>query len=165
MATPLSGDPILASDLVTPSYIVKSGSETVNNSATLQNDNDLFVDLPIGVFRVEAILHYTTNTAADLSVAWTTTGTITSLARTILGPSQGMADVTDHTIRHQGLAIGSGSAIGGNTSATNITREDLLVDVSVAGRLQLQWAQRVANASDTILTAASRLIITELEAN
>lgn len=164
MAAPLSGAPILASDIVFPRYIVKAASEIVNNSATLQNDNDLFIALEVGVYWIELIVHYTTTTTADFTSAWTTTGTITTLGRTVLGPSQGMTDVTDMTVRLQGLAIGTGSAIGGNTSSSNILIERLLVDVSVAGTLQFQWAQRVATAVDTTCTGASRMLITLCEA-
>ncbi len=164
MARPSAGDPVLASDVTVPRYIVKSGSEIVNNSATLQNDNDLFVDLEVGVYWVDLIVHYTTTTTADFSGAWTTTGTITTLGRMVLGPSQGMSDVTDMTVRMQGLAIGTASALGGNASSSNICMERLLVDVTVAGRLQWQWAQRVATVTDTTCTGASRMLITECEA-
>ncbi len=161
----LAGDPILASDLVTPTYIVKSGAETINNSATLQDDNDLFVDLAVGTWRVELIAHLTSNTTADFKSAWTTTGTITALARTTLGGGSSLSVVTDMTVRMQGLAIGTPNDVGANGTSTNIYREDLLLDVSVAGRLQYQWAQNTATVVDTILTAASRLIITALVAN
>lgn len=162
----LAGDPILASDLVTPTYKIKSGAETVNNSATLQDDNDLFVDLAVGTWRVELIAHYTVaNTTADFRCGWSTTGTITALGRTCFGGGDSISSITDSTMRSQGIVLSSEFAVGGSTSPSNIVREDLLLDVSVAGRLQFRWAQGTANASDTIVTAASRLIITELTAN
>ncbi len=163
----LAGEDILASDIneAIPTYIVKAGSETVNNSATLQNDNDLVVALPVGVFRIEAVIHYTSSgTTADFSAAWTTTGTMTSLGRSILGPGQGMTVLTDMNVRFQGLAIGTGSDVGGNGTSSNVYMEDMLLEVTVAGTLQFQWAQRVATAVDTILTSASRMFITKVEA-
>lgn len=164
VATPSSGDPILASDIKVPRYIAKTSSEIVNNSNTLQNDNELFIALAVGVYRIEAFIHFTTNTAADFRCAWTTTGTMTSIGRSVLGGGTSMTAVTDSTVRNQGLAIGTANDVTGNTTASNVVREDLLIDVTVAGTLQLQWAQQTANASDTTVTTASRMFITEVEA-
>lgn len=166
----LAGDPILASDLVTPTYIVKSGAESVTSSTTQQDDNDLFVDLTVGTWRVQAFLHWVgDNTGVsgtgDIDVAWTTTGTITSLGRSVIAGGRAMTSVTDATVCLQGLVLTTAAWYGGNASSTNLIVEDLLLDVSVAGRLQLTWAQHGSSGTATTLSAASRIIITQLVAN
>jgi hypothetical protein len=159
----LAGEDILASDVVIPKYVMKAAGEVVNNSAALQNDNDLLAALPVGQYKIELFVHYTTNTAADFQCAWTATGTINSLGRTVMGGGTSMTSVTDSTLRFQGLALGTANLVSGNTTSANIVREDLLVDVVAAGTLQFQWAQGTANASDTTVTSASRMIITKVE--
>jgi hypothetical protein len=161
--TPLSGDPILASDIKIPKYVPKTIAESVTSSTTMQDDNELFVALPVGTWKIELFLHFTCSTAGDIKTGWTTTGTMNVFGRSVIGGGSSMASVTDTTVRLQSLAIGTATSFGGNTSSANYIKEDILVDVTVAGTLQLQWAQNTSDVTATTVVVASRLIYTEVE--
>lgn len=165
MAVPLAGDTITASDIndVTVKYITKSANESVTSSATPQDDNDFVVALPVGVWRIEIIISYTCATTGDIMTKWTTTGTITSLGRWVLGGGTSMTVVTDETMRMQGASIGTGLIFNGNGTNSNIVREEVLVDVSVAGNLQFQWSQGTSDVTATTVTTASRMFVTKVE--
>lgn len=163
VGTPLSGDPVLASDIKIPRYVPKTVSQNVTSSTVLVNDNSLFAALPVGVWRVELFMHYNGDTTGDIQVGWTTTGTITSLGRSVLAPGRTFTTITDAAVCIQGLALAT-VGIYGASAATAHLKEDLLLDVSVTGTLQLQWAQNTSSATALTVSTASRMIITEVEA-
>ncbi len=167
MVTPLSGDPALASDIVIPYWRNKTIAETVTNSAVLQNDDDFGFTLPVGTWSVTLWLHafLTAGVAADIKTAWTNTGTMTVIARSCLGPAVGSASVDDGNVRSTGHNLGTSVPYGLDAATTGVIREELLITVTVAGTLQLQWAQNTATVGvGTTCSVGSRVIVNEVEA-
>jgi hypothetical protein len=174
MATQLAGEDILASDIVTPKYLSKASTETVTSSAVLQNDDDFVVSLPVGVWRVELFAHVSNAAAADtgdIRSAWATTGTITSMGRSVTGAGPASVDNTGSvTTAGSGITRSSGHGLttavitGITDDAAGLLHEDLLLNVTVAGVLTFQWAQGTSNATGTAISTASRMYLTQLEA-
>lgn len=172
MATQLAGEDILASDIVTPKYVYKSIGQSVTSSTTPVNDTELAVPLAVGVWRVEAFLSVAglaSTVAGGITVNWATTGTITGLTRACLGPGWGAIAQTQSGLGADNFkstthGITTVVAFGGLGTATTIIKEDLLLNVTVAGTLTLQWAQRVSSATATSVSTGSRLMITQVEA-
>lgn len=163
MALPLAGDPIYSTNITRMRYIKKSASQTVTASTTKVADADFSFALPVGNFRIETRLTATGPAAGDLSINWAFTGTAT-LSKHGHGPGPAMTAVTDaETAAMQSIASTSSIAYGTDGSLASAVWEDMLVEVTVAGTLTMQWAQRAASGA-TVLTGSSRVYITELEA-
>jgi len=168
----LAGDDVLASDIWRTRYVYKSASEAVTSSTVLQNDNELFIALPLGQFRVETFLSVTgqnSTTLGGISMAWTNTGTMTGLTRACMGPAFGAiaqttANLGADSSRWTTHGLTTPVAYGGLGTATAIVHEDLLVDVTIAGTLTLQWAQRASTGTATNVGVGSRLMVTQVEA-
>jgi hypothetical protein len=166
MAKQLSGETILAEDIVNPNYVLKSATESVTSSTTLQDDNDFSFALTPGIWRIEVYLHCTGAAAGagDIKTAWTNTGTMTNLARTLLGAGIGQTSVTAQNVRYQGLTGLSTNAQFGLTAQTAVVKEELLIDVSSSGTLTLQWAQQTSSGTATSVLAGSRAFLTQVDA-
>lgn len=143
-------------------YISKAASETVTSSTALQNDDDLFATLTPGVWRIELRLTATGVSGGDLAVAWSNTGTMTAVGRTCHGPGETTADTDDGTAGMTGRALTSTVAYGITAVAAGVM-EDLLIEVTATGVLQLRWAQATSNVTGTTLSASSRMFITKVE--
>lgn len=154
-----AGQRIRAGDIPLLLVKQKAGTESVTSSTTMQNDDDLFLDLEPGLYWVWLIATATgiSASAQDIKTTWTTTGTITIIGRGVLGPQEGTTDNSNTAMRHQALSGSSSPSFGMTTTATAIN-EWLLVECTVAGRLQLQWAQQTSNGTATTLSASSRLL-------
>lgn len=159
---PLAGELLDVTDFVVPQYIRKAASESVTSSATLQNDDDLLAALPVGIWRVQLWLTATGATAGDIKTTWTTTGTMTGIGRSCLGPNLSTTTNLDGGILLGGFALTS-TVNYGLSAANHAIHEDLLLDVSVAGTLQLQWAQQTSSGTATTLSTSSRMYITQVE--
>lgn len=165
MATPLSGDPVEASDITVPRIIQKAGAETVTSSVTIQADNDFVIALIPGIYRIELFLHcFGHATSGDIRTAWATTGTITAGGRSVIGPSEATTDVRAGTSRSSGHSIGTEVVCGCDATTTGVVHEDMVVTCTVAGNLTLMWAQGTSSGTATTVSAASRCYITEIEA-
>jgi hypothetical protein len=159
----LSGDPS------TPTMMRKAATQTVTSSIVLVNDDDLTVDLEPGAYRVELFAHGSSTNAADTSdirLAWTFSGTVTA-ARTCIGPGPVSGNITgDDTTAQTGVMRSSGHAIttsviyGLTQDASAGIHEDISMEVTAAGTLQLQFAQGTSNATASSLTTASRMYVT-----
>lgn len=139
-------------------FLRKTADETVNNTATLQNDDVFFVAVPTaGVFVFDLTLFYTSNNTADIKFAfthpagavvrWGTAG-LASSATATSGDSQYAA------------AVGSGSTVligGGNATTVMMFISGILEMGGTAGTFQLQWAQNTADASNTTVNTYSNM--------
>ncbi len=132
--------------------VYKSADETVNNSATLQNDDHL--SFAIGANEVWGItlqVLFTSGATPDIKFGWSVpSGTTMSWN---VGASFDSAIVSTESETYA-LSGGSGlrtaviyGTIFGNTTAGNVT---------------LRWAQDTANASDTVVKLGSHLIAERL---
>lgn len=133
-----------------------------NNTTTLTNDGELI--LPVGAntkYILVSSLQYDSSTTADISINFTTpsgsTGNWTSFG----------LDVTTGAGAATGLIVTIASAIGGAASAggTNVGARQLMLPMGSivtganAGNVQLQFAQRISDASTTTLRAGSWVML------
>lgn len=167
MPTPLSGDDILASDIKIPLFKNKAVAQNVTNSAVLVNDADFQIPLGVGTYEITlfVVAFLSGGTAAGVQLAWANTGTMTSLGRSCLGPAMSAtASVTDTNMRSSVHGLSTAISYGLGSSNSGAIREDLMISVTVAGTLTLQWAQAVATAAiTTTLSTTSRIRIAEIE--
>lgn len=136
----------------------KEATETVNNSATLQNDDDLFVAVTASaVYNLDGRLLYNGNSTADFKIGWTFPTGLT-MSYTILGVYVATPTVfsTSDFIQTSNPALE-----GAGADRTAIMWGRVIVS-STAGTLQLQWAQNTANASNTTLLAGSYIRLTQI---
>jgi len=130
--------------------ILKSADEIVNNSTTYQDDNELF--LPVGVnqywtFELYAI--FTGNATADIKFTFTVpAGAVMFWG--VQGYFDGNTDLRDQTQAVVGAANGA--------TERGVLLQGIIDTAAAAGNMQLQWAQNVANASDTTVIKGSSLI-------
>jgi hypothetical protein len=145
--------------------IIKSADETVVNSTSTQNDDELFYSvLPDSQYFVEFFIIYDAIQAADIKIFFT-------------GPAGSTFDWT-----HGGLALSTtstsgsvsrlyrsladvgtigGPAVGAGTNAI-IPGEGRLVTTGTGGNFRFQFAQNTLNATGTIVKANSVLLIQRL---
>lgn len=167
MAAPLAGEYVRTSHYPKVRVVRKAATETVTNSATLQNDDDFSITLEADKsYRIELHLVASGPAAADVRLAWTATGGASSpTGRHVLGPESGTASVTATQMRATATHAFTTNVIYG-TDGTSNSRiyEDFLVDVvGSSGTLTLQWAQGTANATGTNVFANSYLVVTEVD--
>jgi hypothetical protein len=143
------------SSLVTearPLFVRKANDETVNNSATLQADDQLILAVAASVtYRFMLRLIVNTNATADFKMQFTfPSGTTMSYdaftgsnpdtaASSLQGPS------TQATI----------SAFSGVAADQTLHIVGMIITSTTAGSMGVTWAQNTANASDTIVKTNS----------
>jgi hypothetical protein len=141
-----------------PLFARKTANEVVNNSATLQDDNDLRVQVDLGtVYVVDGLLLYGSGTTADLKAQW-------------VGPAGATFDWTPFglpaaatgaagSVDAAGKVIGDVQVLGGVGVGSKVAAgfRGLLVVAGASGTFKLQWAQNAADPSDTTVYAGSWL--------
>lgn len=160
---PNAGDLVRASDIPTVTYLSKSASESVTSSTTLQDDDHLFTTLAVGTYWVDLVLT-ATGGAGDIKTAWTNTGTMSVIGRSVLGPTVSSADVSNGSMNSRGVTFTSNQSFATDGTNSSAIYERLLVDVTVEGTIQLQWAQATSSGTATQLSTSSRMLITPVEA-
>ena len=145
-----------------PQTVTKTATETVNNSSTYQDDDDLSgLALGVGTWWVRMCLFMTCTTSAtpDIKTKWTFSGTATNAIRMIKGPgSTNVASPSVITpVYLSGVPMANDAIYGLNATSTFAYAEEEVFNltVTVAGNLTLQWAQNTANASNTNMHAGS----------
>jgi len=127
--------------------VTKASDETVNNSDTLQDDDDLV--LPVDANSTYMFIlagSFVTNGTADFHIGWTGPASATMAWNETLSSSAAAR------------AIGASPIVQGSTADETIFVLGWLKTVGTAGNLQLQWAQGTATVVDTKLRAGSSLI-------
>ncbi len=162
-----SGETVTAAKLNrnNPIVVRKGSDEAVTSSTAFQNDDALAVALVAGrSYRVELNLAETANSAGDIKLDWTTTGTITLLGqRFCLGPAVAMGGPTDTTVRiARATTLATSVSYGGAATASYIN-EAFEVSCTSSGNLQLRWAQDTSNAGATTVIAGSWLSATPID--
>lgn len=131
-------------DLLSTSTVRKTASETVNNTTTLQNDDELkwYVDASLS-YSFEIHVFYFSGTTPDMKFAWTyPTGTTMAWGGTYYDAA---AAVTTNGNFSQTTVL----AVGGTGGDAHAALYGTVTVGTVAGLLQLQWAQNTLNASNT----------------
>lgn len=134
-----------------PVFARKTADEIVNNSAVMQNDNHLFGTVSANAqYRVSLRLRVTTGVTPDFKFQFTLPAAASGFY-TVLGIGAGAAALAlfdDSMVLPQTIEGGS---------ASQVLAEGLIVVGANAGVVQLQWAQNVANVSDTTVFTESYL--------
>jgi hypothetical protein len=159
---PNAGEIVDAADSIVGKFIRKQATESVTSSTTMQDDDDLLAELPVGIWRVQIWLTATGATGGDIKTTWTNTGTMSIIGRSCLGPNVSTTSNLDGGILLGGFAFTS-TVNYGLSAANHAIYEDLLIEVSVAGEIQLQWAQVASSGTSTTLSTSSRMYITQVE--
>lgn len=128
----------------------KSADETVNNSSTLQNDDTLLVSLAANEnVHFTMYLRINSGTTPDFQYAFTVPTAATVGHNFWFGTNP-----VDET---QGSGTPEVVATTGNDQSFVV--QGFVANGANAGNLQLQWAQSIANASDTKVLANSYLVV------
>ena len=140
------------------STVFKTSDQTVNNSTTLVDDNELQVPLAAnGRYILRGYIQFTTAAAADFK--WRHTGpaspTRVQLARFHINPSGNdfVTKTVDQAYSAADLTIVS--TIG--TSDGCIWFWAIIENGSTAGNFKIQWAQNTGDVSDTKVLAGSHI--------
>ena len=141
---------------VRPVSALKVGDQTVNNSSTLVNDTNLFCSVVANAwYAYELHLTQNSNATANFKINFTMPAGAVMIRSNYL-------NTTGAAIQH---APFTGASIGGLTGAAADAALDVWGSFTIganAGTLQLQWAQNVANASNTIVRDGSFLVLRRL---
>lgn len=141
---------------VTPLFVRKTSNETVNNSAVLQNDDALVLTMEASSsYLLSLRLIVNTGTTPDFKFTFTvpagTTGSIHVF--------EGSTPSTAAAVLQGPFSLTATSAFSGIAADQVLLVQGVVVVSTTAGNLQLQWAQNVANASDTIVGSNSYMML------
>jgi len=127
----------------------KSANETVNNSATLQNDDDLFFSIGANeTWTFRFVLFANSGTTPDLKAAVSAP----SGASCMYAAIDAEAAVTTPQVTTCGTAT---AMLTGNGAYDVYEVVGTVVNGATAGTVTLQWAQNTATAANTIVAAGS----------
>lgn len=156
---PAAGAKLRASTLsaliseVRPLTSIKSADETVNNSATLQNDDQLFLSVAANTFyELNLRLIMNSNATANFKLQFT---------------APAGAGFSSHSIEGNAATALTGPGGAGGTY-TGVAADKIVIvggqfsTAGTAGTLQLQWAQNTANVSNTIVKANSYMTLRQI---
>ena len=153
-------------DQLAPDVVRKTADESVTSSATLQNDNELFVTIgATGTYLIELTLYALSaaNAAGDIKVAFTfPTGTMHFSG---WAADSGLASGAIQT----GVWVAKLSAISGtdtfdsglSTAALGINIHGIFT-ATATGTLQVQWAQLASNANASTVKAGSHMVVRQV---
>ena len=129
--------------------VAKASNETVNNSSGMQNDNELFFSVfPSEKWMVRYVLRVNNSASAtpDFQYQFALPASGTWGATHVAGTGTSLL----------GIAQSGGTALSVDSGAVTyyIIGEAVITISSTAGTANLQWAQAVATAADTIVTGS-----------
>jgi hypothetical protein len=142
-------------------FALKAVDESITNSTTYQDDNELFVPVTGGTtYVVEGYIAYNTASAAGINLRLTGPTGTGIWTFTSLSVSGGTSDTG--TLRMSVSVNGVGSArLGGATSDLGATLRGTFLPTA-SGNLQFQWAQNAASATPTVVRANSWLSVQKI---
>lgn len=150
-------NPTITESIIT--YAYKATDETVNNSSTVQNDDDLVLAVEANqVYVIELSLHVSTGGTPDFKYCFAATATST-------GHRQGNA--SSASAANGKLLMGKADL---TTELAHLVSADpeflnivgVIIVGATAGTLQLKWAQNTADVSDTKVKAGSWMKLTKV---
>lgn len=136
---------------------VKTANETVNNTATVQADDELTLSLEANTtYLIDGFVVYNSGTTPDIRFAFTVP-TGSTLNWNVLGLLTNVA-TTDGSARFSANTNGTEKGIAGTGASDAVAYiRGTITTGGTAGSLTLRWAQAVAEASDTTVKAGSYL--------
>lgn len=147
-----------------PRWVYKTAQTDRLSTITPTADPDLTIALEPGTYNVEMWLHYSTPAAADFRTDWNFTGTVSTSNKWCLGLGTTVSDSTPQGIMRSGIHGHATDVIYGDRGGANqmTCYEAGLVTVTVAGTLELRWAQGTSTASNTSLHGESRMRVEQI---
>lgn len=137
---------------IRPLFARKTSDETVNNSTTLQDDNELFVSVAANqVYKLHLMVGYSSGTTPDFKINFSLPSGATMPRSSFITGGTGAA------VQHGTFTGASVVGIDGQGSDASLQIWGTVVMGSTAGTVTLQWAQNTLNASDTIVRSGSTL--------
>lgn len=145
----------------------KLADEIVNGSATLQNDDELFVAVPANTkFAIRGFVIFTSNTTANFRLGWTGPTGYTHITNTKVYSRIAAAPtqlVDTRTFVEGGLVGASGAAsLVLSTHGQLMELTGSYQTSSTAGTAQIQWAQNTSNGSNTTVYAGSYIMLEQV---
>lgn len=138
-----------------PIAVRKSADETVNNSAVLQNDDQLVVALAASTtYEIDMVLLYNSNATADFQFGFV----LPSGATMLYGLTYWNTSLVAQVDQFSGSSIIAAGGTAGGTAA--VAKGNIVT--SSAGNLTVRWAQNTANVSDTKVLIGSILVARQL---
>lgn len=133
--------------------VVKTADETVNNSNVLQNDDALVIAVGANEkWKIETFFVFNSSTVADFKFSFT--GPAGSSAWWGAVENGGFGTFT--------YALGGTKAISGMGQTRIYPLIMYISTIGTPGNVQFQWAQSVAEATDTKVLAGSNIIASRL---
>lgn len=136
---------------------VKTADQSVNNTTVLVNDAELFI--PLTAINTRYLFHaavrYSTNTTADIKFTFTVPAGA-GLVFGGIGADTAAAGTTNAGVNFTSSIGPATQPYNGGTEAWLVLHGSLLT-AATTGNLQLQFAQAVANVSNTTVLNASWL--------
>ena len=134
-----------------PRVISKTADQTVNNTSTLVNDNDLFVPLLANrKYYWFSRVRFKSDSTPDLKISWTVPSGATG------GRRREINNATE-------VSYGTSSNWSGSTGVDRQGYAGGYVETGgTAGNLQFQWAQNTADLSDTTVYKGSVFTVFDL---
>lgn len=159
---PAAGDQLRAavlSSLITEVRALeahKTADETVNNSATFQNDNELVVPVAANsIYLVELDAVQSSGTAPDFKFTFTLPSGATGYLNVF---AHAESNVVTSLV---GLPTATFALAGVGANARFMAR-GYIITSTTAGNAQLQWAQNGAAVSDTIVRQGGTLVLRKI---
>lgn len=143
----------------TPLQAARTSTQTVNNSTTLTNDTQLFINFPAvaATWAIEAWLLYTSSTVADFKLAFAADAAITGYGMSPFALATGAAGSTGDCTTQGTGTLGTAIAVGGAGATAGLLVGGRITTNGAAGVLQLQWAQNTLEVSNTQVFTGSWL--------
>ena len=132
--------------------MVKTADESVNNSATHQNDDHLFCDLTAGTYIFMIALHAESGAsgAPDLELGFTYSGTLTWGQAGGHSPDLAVTGIANSGFRSNNISSFLSLLRFGVVPAGGLILIAGAVSVSDSGTFRITWAQDNATAADAI---------------
>lgn len=171
---PSAGEPLRASVLqalvseIRPLGARKTANETVNNSNTPQNDDELFVSVAAStLYTLKGLIVYTSGTTPDFRYTWSLPAGASHstnariFSRSLAAPSV-MVDTRTFISGNSG---GDGLGTTLSTQGQVLELFGYILTGANAGTAQFQWSQNTTNLSDTIVYAGSWIELKRITAS
>lgn len=131
--------------------VYKKTDETVNNTTTLQNDDELFFNINRNeAWLFQGFILHNTGSTPDLKITFTV-------------PSGATGGFDPLNVGSSALTSFSSTISFGGTGSDSISYlTGIVKNGDTAGTVQMQWAQNTADASDSTILSGSCIIATRL---
>jgi hypothetical protein len=158
-----TGQVLTAADVNTwfvPKTAVKTTTESVTSSVTLQNDDELFVPVAVNrTYEVASLIRMDGATGGDFNFQFTgpAGATFSAQITRLISTAASISDDVIDSMEALSTPMAAGCLGAGNTTPVRV--EGILVVASTAGTFQLQWAQLAGSVTATRVLTRSYLVL------